>query len=529
MGSSRSVLRPLVALGALVFGVGCPGEKGVAGADSGEGETDTDMEPDTYSDTGSGTDTDTQTDSDSDIDTDTDTSPEEVDADGDGYPASEDCDDTNPEVYENETDIMALGIGPDCADMVVSARRYGEQEDDGAYLGSGGGDTNGDGYDDVLMGTWAWQDATGVTVGASYVVLGPMTGDQSLATADAQIVGAGEWIEFGSRLEGLGDADGDGYDDIISSRRVGDWDVMSVIFTGPISGDMTVEDADGTWSQDPYDDVGYAIGAGDVDGDGLSDLIYRMDGDSTSPGEVGLALGPLAGEHTLAETIGIVSGLYSSEVCWPHGVGDTDGDGVGDLAVACTNSGAALFSGPLTGHFLVSEGDATFLAAGLFADMGGDIDGDGYADLTLANAQAAAGSEEYRGAVFQYQGPVLGAKDPYSSADVMLVGENSGDFAYVTRGGDDLNGDGLDDTLVGAYLNSYYGAVYAVLSPVSGTVSFKDAWWKVTGDSTGNQLSLLDTVGDTDGDGYSDALLGQLRLTVALPEDGAFYLLRGGS
>ena len=525
MGASRSVLRSLVALGALVFGVGCPGEKGGVGADSGEGETDTDTEPDTHSDTGSDTDTDTQTDSDSD----TDTSPEEVDADGDGYPASEDCDDTNPDVYRNETDIMALGIGPACADMLVSARRYGEQEDDGAYAGAGGGDINGDGYDDVLLETWNWKDDTGATMGASYVVLGPVTGDQSLATADARIVGAGEWTDFGGRLDGLGDADGDGYDDIISSRRAGDWDVMSVIFLGPISGEMSIEDGDGTWSPDAYTEVGYAVGAGDVDGDSLPDMVYRVDADAYGRNGAGLAPGPLAGEHTLAEEVAFVRGVYSSGNCVPHEAGDTDRDGFDDIAVACTYSGVALFSGPLSGEYLASEGDATFAVTYAYADRAGDTNGDGYADLTFASSHDTPDSERYRGVVFQYQGPVLGAKDPYLSADVMLVGEESEDWACQPVDGGDLNGDGLDDTLVGASLNSGLGAVYTVLSPVSGTISLSDAWWKVTGDSTDKYVSVWDTLGDTDGDGYADALLGQLSQTVVLPEDGAFYLLRGGS
>ena len=532
MGDSRSVLRSLVALGALVFGVGCPGEKGSATPEPVDADGD-----------GYGVDEDCD-DGDAGVHPGVDEvwydgvdqncdGLSDYDADGDGTYVdgigADDCDDFDPEVYENETDIMALGIGPDCADMLVSARRYGEQAEDGASAGSAAGDVNGDGYDDILMRAWGWKDDTGATVGANYVVLGPMTGDQSLATADARILGTEEWIGFGALLEGLGDVDGDGYDDIIASRPVGDWDVMSVVFMGPISGDLSIEDGDGTWSQNPSTEVGYAVGVGDVDGDELPDIGYRVDSDAYGRSGAGLARGPLAGDHTLAEEVAFVSSPYSGDYCAPRGVGDINGDGFADVGVVCRGSAVALFSGPISGDYILSEGDATFAVAHSYVCGAGDTNGDGYADLTLSSSQAAAGSDEFRGAVFQYWGPVLGAKDPYTNADVMLVGENSGDFAVVIGEGVDLNGDGLDDTLVGAFLDTNLGAIYALLSPTSGTVSLGDAWWKVTGDTPDNQVSLLGTLGDTDGDGYADVLLGQLTQSVMQPEDGAFYLLRGGT
>jgi len=124
---------------------------------------------------------------------------------------------------------------------------------------SGAGDVNGDCYSDILVGT----------VSGGYVELylgGPGALD---TTADAAFTGG---ATFGKSVTSAGDVNADGFDDVaITERNADPYGAAYVYFGGPGVFDAT---ADVTFGGEPgYYQFGNAIGSGDFDGDGVSDLV----------------------------------------------------------------------------------------------------------------------------------------------------------------------------------------------------------------------------------------------------------------
>ncbi|KIE06305.1 FG-GAP repeat protein, partial [Candidatus Jidaibacter acanthamoeba] len=156
--------------------------------------------------------------------------------------------------------------------------------------------------------------------------------------------------------------------------------------------------------------------------------------------------------------------------------------------------------------------------AGHAVSSAGDINGDGIADLIIG-----AESVNYpAGASYV----VFGSKTPFASSINVsdLDGSNgfrlngaSGDNAgiSVSRAGD-INGDGIDDLIIGAYrANSNAGASYVVFgskTPFSSSINLSGLdgsnGFKLNGaasDSAGNSVS---SAGDINGDGIDDLIIG---------------------
>ena len=153
-----------------------------------------------------------------------------------------------------------------------------------------GGDVNGDGYDDILIGASADEDG-GYYAGQTYLILGKATGwamDIDLASADASFIGedAGDWS--GCAVAVAGDVNGDGYDDILigadGDEEGGSDAGQTYLILGKASGwamDTDLANADASFiGEDVGDFSGYSVaGACDVNGDGYDDILIGADGD----------------------------------------------------------------------------------------------------------------------------------------------------------------------------------------------------------------------------------------------------------
>ena len=93
----------------------------------------------------------------------------------------------------------------------ADAKLVGEDEDDNASVVSSAGDVDGNGHDDLLVGSDEWSGHTN----AAYVVLGPVTGTLSLSLADAKFTAEDEDDDAGSSVSGAGDVDADGRADLL--------------------------------------------------------------------------------------------------------------------------------------------------------------------------------------------------------------------------------------------------------------------------------------------------------------------------
>jgi len=215
------------------------------------------------------------------------------------------------------------------------------------------GDTNGDGMDDLLLALPEADSVVGGgTEGGVYLFLGPLAGTLVPSAAQAEIVGDTTYgLTAGWAADGVGDLNNDGFDDIAvavsdSSLGTGNWGVH--LFFGPISGTLQLQFADailttplGVTSASFY--LSTVAGIGDIDGDGLGDLLIAYHGYYPGQGdlEVGgarVAFGPFGGVIDLfgatTEPLGNEGNDYNS----PHRAcaarsADLNGDGWPDPVV----------------------------------------------------------------------------------------------------------------------------------------------------------------------------------------------------
>jgi len=338
-------------------------------------------------------------------------------------------------------------------------------------------DLNGDGIAELALG------APSEGLGAVYLFEGRASwGTLSTDEADARILGDGSGLvdDLGSALA-AGDFDGDGYGDLIIGAPTQDTPVNNgggvYVFLGAAahSGDRSQRDADiSITGEEPSAYLGYALAAGDFDGDGRDEVaigapltdrdnvrdvgaVYLFAGLSGSDGALtsGDADAALFGDSSDAE-IGSADSL--------HNAGDVTGDGLDDLLVRSflvNSSGppSTIFYGEL--HLMPGAEDfldSTLADAWSWKDTqsssragglsgAGDLDGDGYADI-LVGLDTPSDWERAVGVISgaDAEGSV---NADYTGGAARFLSAVSGDTAGTTvSGGGDLNGDGRPDFAV---------------------------------------------------------------------------------
>jgi len=462
----------------------------------------------------------------------------DYDQDGDGYDSQDyggaDCQDGEADIHpgqfewndgddndcDGHNDVRYL----DSADWVLQGERVGDAA--GSTVAPAG-DVDGDGLQDVLVGAPGW----GEDSGAAYVLLGASVpsepGVMSLWRADGRIVGASPGDTLGAALCSLGDADGDGYGDLLlASPGAG----LAYLLPGPVLGDASVADAQAfIGSGQAEDELGSAVAAGgDLNSDGAVDLALGAPAADASRGAVLVFDAGLAGVVLEDEAYAEIEGGSDDERVGAAVamVGDLDGDGVDELLVGAPGqsghgsaAGAAyLFHGPLSGTLRVDSADASLMganagdAAGSAVAAAGDTDADGYADF-LVGAPHSDMSADEGGAAYLFLGPLTASALELAHADATFSGDLDGIRVGSTAAGGDVDGDGHDDVLVGApgadLAATDNGVGYLILGPFAGSLCTCGSDAKLYGnDSDDRAGTAVALPGDVDGDGFGELLLG---------------------
>ena len=376
-------------------------------------------------------------------------------------------------------------------------------------------------------------------------------------------------VNFGRQISDAGDINGDGFDDfvVVDRNGPGGAPAATVVFgtDAGMPAQLNVADLDGqngfmfsAPAGSPFS--GYsAAGAGDVNGDGLDDLIIGAAG---SGGKAFVLFGRTDGfnaslsQATLGADDGFALTPAAGGVFSVDGAGDVNGDGLDDLLIteAAAYGAPSVFyvvfgrEGPRADVNLAAlNGSDGFRINAPVSDLQfgrstghGDFNNDGISDIVLGTG--ANGSNQ-NGAFILYGktggfAPVVNAAAVNgadgtqfnSTAPVESLGF-SVDFAG------DVNDDGFDDLIVSGFSNSgsAAGSVYVVFGRAGGLSADFDLTtlngangFRITHAELDDAFGVaVSGAGDVNGDGYDDLLVGAFRADFSAPNAGAAYIVYG--
>ena len=402
---------------------------------------------------------------------------------------------------------------------------------------SSAGDVNGDGYDDLIIGARG-ADPNGDRSGETYVVYGgasaPGTdGALDLSALDGTngftLNGIDVRDESGYSVSSAGDVNGDGYDDLVIGARLADPNEgrsgeTYVIYGGAVApgaeGELVLSDLDGTNGFvlngiDPNDFSGVSVSsAGDVNGDGYDDLIIGARG--ADPG----------GKNSPGETYVIYGGMPRT-------------GGVRDLSALDGTNGFTL-----TG--IDARDDSGFSVS-----SAGDVNGDGYDDLIIG-ARGADPNGDRSGETYVIYGgahgpgvdgvldlSALDGTNGFTITGIDLVDQSG----YSVSSAGDVNGDGYDDLIIGAFGadpdGNRSGETYVVYGGASapgadGVLALSDldstSGLILNGVDRGDDSGFsVSSAGDVNGDGYDDLIIGAPRADPNGDRSGETYVVYGGA
>ncbi|HEX7975783.1 MAG TPA: FG-GAP repeat protein [Anaerolineales bacterium] len=418
-------------------------------------------------------------------------------------------------------------------------------------------DFNGDGYKDILLGAPGYDPSSNGSApnqGTAYMILGgpnpPGTFNLANTQANFTIYGREYGNAMGHSVAG-GDVDGDGIADLViaadgNSSYTG---AVYVIFGGRdrFAAPWVIDLAAGNKQPDvtingggQNDRLGRSVTVGDVNGDGIADIV--MGSYLASPGK-----------RTEAGVVYVLLGRPRSQ--WKSTIDLRDGDANLTIEGAAGLNSAALsaLSAGQPDQWSLFADEVRSPVAGLGDRLGrsvalGDINGDGLLDVIAGAYGADVGPAVDAGKTYVFYGKTAYQVDTHTDinlntnpglASITLSGIDEGDQSGFNVKSGDLNRDGKSDILIGAYLSAgsgnstgaETGEVYAVYggASLSFTINLANANLVIYGAAAGDRLGRSLAAGDVNGDGYDDWVLGASRASPnGRSKAGEVFVIYGG-
>jgi hypothetical protein len=219
--------------------------------------------------------------------------------------------------------------------------------------------------------------------------------------------------------------------------------------------------------------------------------------------------------------------------------GDVNGDGfldylagaAGDDDIGLASGEAYLFYGPLTHNIGAGNADATVTGEAEVDGLGnavssaGDVNADGFDDI-LIGARSNDTNGIQAGRAYLFHGPLEGTHAALE-ADAIISGDSFDEMGWSVAPAGDVNGDGFDDVLVGAWMADLVGRAFLFLGPLGGELFVADADAAFTGVIFSEELGYDVAGGDLNDDGVPDLILAAPRPPLNGNDPGSVYVFFG--
>ncbi len=320
----------------------------------------------------------------------------------------------NTLTHENAGKIAVFHGGPNGLPLAPTYERFSPAPAGNQSFGQAiamAGDVNRDGYKDVLVSSSSHGDSLPSSRGAVHLFQG---GPAGLAVAPART-----WIgppvdgQFGNSVSAAGDVNADGYADlIIGAPAVNSGAGAAYLFLGSPTGAALLPDTVVAGTANARCGSSVSL-AGDANGDGYADVLIGSPGFNGSSGKAELLLGGAGGLASSVPLANVQTGPNESFGRVVATVGDIDADGYADFAVGASDvpngfhGRVSVFRGGRTqvvyaGELLSPIPDGAF---GNSIGTAGDANGDGFSEILIGTEDMDAPGVQNGGRAFQYKAP----------------------------------------------------------------------------------------------------------------------------